>query len=126
MMNKIESLKSSLREKTNEYQNSVLAASPEEIKNLTQKIFEEEVKYNSLKASHDQLTKYLRDYTNRFDSLPERSIDLARLERQRLVDEKIYMLLEEKYQEALVNEQSTIGTALILNSARIPDEPDFT
>lgn len=120
---KIATLKSALLEKTTEYQNTVLAASPEEIKRLTQMIFEEEVKYNSLKASHDQLNKYLKDYVNRFDKLPERSIDLARLERQRLADEKLYMLLEEKYQEALINEQATSGSVLILNAARIPEGP---
>ena len=120
---KIETLKASLSNKTEEYQSTILAASPQEIKNLTQRIFEEEVKYNSLKASHDQLKIYLKQYTDRFDRLPERSIDLARLERQRLADEKLYLLLEEKYQEALINEQATSGSVLILNSARIPGSP---
>ncbi len=37
--------------------------------------------------------------------------------------EKLYLLLEEKYQEALINEQSTTGSVLVLNQARVPKEP---
>ncbi len=37
--------------------------------------------------------------------------------------EKLYLLLEEKYQEALINEQSTTGSVLVLNFARTPKVP---
>jgi polysaccharide biosynthesis transport protein len=121
--NKIISLNNTLSKNYNDYENTVIGASPQEIKILTQKIFEEEVKYNALNASHVQLKLYLDDYTTKFDKLPEKSIDLARLERQRLGDEKLYTLIEEKYQEALINEQATSGNILILNSASIPESP---
>lgn len=120
---KLKSLKAKLKKSTEEYQASILAASPEEIKDLTQKIFEEEVKYNALVASNKKLTEHLQKYEKRFDALPERTIDLARLERERLSFEKLYITLEEKYQEALINEQSTSGNVLILNAASIPDVP---
>ena len=120
---KLRSLKEKLKKSTEEYQASILAASPEEIKDLTQKIFEEDVRYNALVASNKKLTEYLQKYEKRFDALPERTIDLARLERERLSFEKLYITLEEKYQEALINEQSTSGNVLILNSASIPDVP---
>lgn len=121
--NKISALKNKLRERTDIYQSSILSASPEEIKTLSQQIFEHEVKYNSLLASQNQMKSHLNTYERRFDALPERSIDLARLERQRLGNEKIYILLEEKYQEALVNEQSIDGNVLILNHAEVPEMP---
>jgi len=120
---KIKSLKAKLKKSTGEYQASILAASPEEIKDLTQKIFEEEVKYNALTASDKKLTEHLQKYEKKFDALPERTIDLARLERERLSFEKLYITLEEKYQEALINEQSTSGNVLVLNTAEIPDLP---
>lgn len=121
--NKIASLKAKLKESTDAYQSSILSASPEEIKILTQQIFEQEVRYNSLLASNKALKINLATYEKRFDALPERSIDLARLERQRMGNEKIYLLLEEKYQEALVNEQSIDGNVLILNYAEMPQIP---
>ncbi|MBK7978856.1 MAG: hypothetical protein IPK06_02355 [Ignavibacteriae bacterium] len=40
-----------------------------------------------------------------------------------MANEKLYLLLEEKYQEALINRQSTTGSVLVLNFARTPKEP---
>ncbi|MCB0752647.1 MAG: hypothetical protein KDC52_14340, partial [Ignavibacteriae bacterium] len=120
---KLVELRARLKENVDEYRLSVLAASPEEIKELTQKIFEEEVKYNGLSASNNKLTNFLKGYEKRFDSLPERTIGLARLEREQKAYEKLYLLLEEKYQEALINEQSTTGSVLVLNFARTPKAP---
>lgn len=120
---KLTDLKSKLKKSVDEYQSSILAASPEEIKTLTQKIFEEQVKYQSLSASHTQLKEFFRTYEKRFDSLPERTIDLARLKREQMAYEKLYLLLEEKYQGALINEQSTTGNVLQLNYARVPNRP---
>ena len=121
--NEIRNLKEKLNKRTEEYRNSILNASPEEIRGLSQQIFEEDVKYKSLSASYDQVVKQLKTYEKRFDKLPKASIGLARLERARLAAEKIYTQLEEKYQEALLNEQATTGNVLILSYARIPDKP---
>ena len=121
--NKLSILRNKVKQSYQEYQTSILATSPEEIKILTQQIFENEVKYKSLLASYQKLTSYIKDYEKRFDKLPERTIDLARLERERIGSEKLYLLLEEKYQEALINEQSIDGNVLILNTAEIPGVP---
>ncbi len=120
---KLVELKSKLSKSVSEYQSSILGSSPEEIKLLTQQIFEEQVKFQGLDASYKKLQGFLNGYEKRFDSLPERTIDLARLEREKMAYEKLYLLLEEKYQEALINEQSTTGSVLVLNYARIPKEP---
>lgn len=48
---------------------------------------------------------------------------MARLERNREALEKLYTLLEEKYQEALINEQSQPGNVLIIDNATKPDLP---
>ena len=121
--NKLSELRNKLNRSVKEYQTSILAASPEEIKLLTQQIFEEQVKFQGLQASYNKLNGFLRGYERRFESLPERTIDLARLEREKMAYEKLYLLLEEKYQEALINEQSTTGSVLVLNNARVPKEP---
>ncbi|PID59011.1 MAG: hypothetical protein CR986_07350 [Ignavibacteriae bacterium] len=120
---KLAELKNKLSKNVKSYQSSVLAASPEEIKTLTQQIFEEQVKAQALQASHDKLKGFLAGYEKRFNSLPQRTIDLARYEREKLAYEKLYSLLEEKYQEALINEQSTTGSVLIMNYARVPKVP---
>jgi len=119
----IQNLKEKLNKRTEQYRNSILTASPEEIRGLSRQIFEEDVKHKSLSASYDQVVKQLKTYEKRFDKLPKASIGLARLERSRLAAEKIYTQLEEKYQEALLNEQATTGNVLILSTAREPDKP---
>ena len=120
---KIDELKAKLKRNTESYRASILAASPEEIKTLSAQIFEEEIKYNSLKASYNRLKSFIKNYEKKLDALPEKTIDLARLQRERMALEKLYLLLEEKYQEALINEQSTTGNVLILNHARPPRKP---
>ncbi|MFZ1290126.1 MAG: polysaccharide biosynthesis tyrosine autokinase [Melioribacteraceae bacterium] len=120
---KLADLKKKLKESMQEYKATILAASPEEIKTLTQKIFEEQVKYQAHEASFNKLKGFLNGYENRFESLPEKTIGLARLQREQMANEKLYLLLEEKYQEALINEQSTTGSVLVLNFARTPKEP---
>jgi len=120
---KLKDLKGKLKDKIDEYQAYLLAATPEEIKTLTQKIFEEQVKYEALSASYSKLKSFVKTYEHKFDSLPQRTIGLARLTREVKSFEKLYVLLEQKYQEALINEQSTTGNVLILNLARVPKEP---
>ena len=120
---KLKEIKGKLKERIDEYQASLLAATPEEIKTITQKIFEEQVKYEAMSASYSRLREFIKKYENKFESLPQRTIGLARLTRQVRSYEKLYILLEEKYQEALINEQSTTGNVLVLNYARIPKEP---
>ncbi|PJC57880.1 MAG: hypothetical protein CO025_11120, partial [Ignavibacteria bacterium CG_4_9_14_0_2_um_filter_37_13] len=51
------------------------------------------------------------------------AIEYARLQRGRESLEKLYILVEEKYQEAVINEQSQPGNVLIIDVARRPDKP---
>lgn len=98
----------------------IFASSPEEIRLLSQKLFEEEVKYQSVRASYTELNKIVNDYERKFNQLPNRIIDLARLQREQSAFEKLYLLVEQKYQESVINEQSTPGNVLIVDQARIP------
>jgi tyrosine-protein kinase Etk/Wzc len=120
---KINELKKKLNESIEKYQEIILSSSPEEIKQLIQRVFEEEIKYQSLSSSYNQLGQVLSSYEEKFSNLPGRTLDLARLERERAVFEKLYLILEEKYQEALLNEQSIPGNVMIMNKAYPPNFP---
>ena len=119
----INDLKDKLKKSVNEYQSMILSSSPEEVKELTQKAFEEEVKYQSLIASSNQMSNVIDSYEQRFNQLPTKSLELARLERRRQATEKLYSIIEEKYQEAQLNEQSIPSNVLIMNNARAPRDP---
>jgi tyrosine-protein kinase Etk/Wzc len=121
--NRINELQSRVDEKLNVYKAGIFASSPEEIKQLTQKVLEETVKYQSLLSSSKELEEIVSDYEKKFNELPKRSIDLARLQREKSAYEKLYLLVEEKYQEALINEQSTPGNVQIVDKARISELP---
>ena len=122
--NRIDDLKDKLNKSIAKYQSMILSSSPEEIKDLTQKVFETEVKYQAQLSSYNQLGQIISSYEGKFNNLPGRTLDLARLERERSVYEKLYLALEEKYQEALINEQSMPGNVFIMNYAIPPTDPN--
>ncbi len=120
---KINELKAKLDKKISVFKQSIFASSPEEVKGFTQKLIEEEVKYQGLKASASELQNLLNKLERQFNELPSSSIEIARLERERLANEKLFLLVEEKYQEAQINEQATPGNVLIIDEARRATEP---
>ena len=120
---KIADLKSKLDDKMKVIKAGILASSPEEVKDLSQKIVEEEIKNQALQITVTELGKIVSNYEAKFNQLPKTTIELARLQRNREALEKLYTLVEEKYQEALINEQSQPGNVLIIDNARKPDFP---
>jgi tyrosine-protein kinase Etk/Wzc len=120
---KIKDLKDKLDEKVKVLKAGILASSPEEVKGLSQRIIEEEIKNRSLRTSINGLTEIVNRYEERFNRLPKTSLDLARFQRNRESLEKLYTLVEERYQEAVINEQSQPGNVLIIDNARVPDNP---
>ncbi|MBI9070049.1 MAG: polysaccharide biosynthesis tyrosine autokinase [Melioribacteraceae bacterium] len=119
----IEALTEELNSKYDEFKSVIYTSSPAEIKQLTNKIFETEVKYQSQKASFVQLNLVIKGYEGEFNQMPRRTLELARLEREKMSYEKLYLLIENKYQQALIDEQSISGNVLIMNKARIPRAP---
>ena len=120
---KIDNLTNKLNKNIEEYRGLILSASPEDMKGISEKILEQEVVYSSLRASYDQTRNIVSQYESEFNRLPARTLDLARLEREKSAAESMYQILEQKYQEALINEQSTIGNVLIMNTAEVPVRP---
>ena len=120
---KISELRSKLNDRVEEIKAGIFASSPEEVKELSQKIIEEEIKNQSLKISVVELESVVKNYEREFNKLPKTAIELARYQRNRESLEKLYTLVEEKYQEALINEQSQPGNVLIIDNARRPNTP---
>ncbi len=121
--NKIKELKNKLDEKILILKSGIFASSPEEVRRLSQKIIEEEVKNQTLKSTVNSLNAILKKYEERFNKLPKTTIEFARFQRTRESTEKLFTLIEEKYQEALINEESQPGNVLIIDDARIPNSP---
>jgi tyrosine-protein kinase Etk/Wzc len=120
---RIKELKDKRDNKLQVFKAGLMASSSDELKLLLQKVLDTEVKYHALSASYSELKTIVADYEGRFNALPKRTIDLACLEREKGESEKLYLLIQEKYQEAMINEQSTPGNVLIIDPARIPLDP---
>ena len=65
----------------------------------------------------------ITDYERQFNQIPQKSIDLARLQRARLSNEKLYLLVEEKFNEAAITETSEFGYVTIMDHAVVPKKP---
>jgi len=120
---KIRDLKNKLNSKVEEIKSGIFASSPAEVKELSQKVIEEEVRNQALKISVSELELIVKRYEDKFNRLPKTAIEFARYQGSRESLEKLYTLVEEKYQEALINEQSQPGNVLIIDNARRPSTP---
>ena len=114
---KISPLKKQLEERTEVFKSGVYASTPEEKKTLASRFLDLNVEVLSSKTKLSSLGKLLGKYDKEFTKLPPQFIELARLQRAKQSAEKLYITLEEKYQEALVNERSQLGNVNIVDEA---------
>lgn len=121
--NQIADLRKKLDEKISIFKAGIFASSPEEIKLLTNQIITEELKNQSLKLSLKEYESILKKYEARFNLLPKSQIELAKLQRISESYEKLYLLVEEKFQEAIINEQSQPGNVIIVDQGRVSNSP---
>ena len=124
----IVSLKEKLQSRTSEFLKSLVPSLPGEgsgafLAQTRQKIIEQQIELEGLSARERALSSVIADYENQFDRIPQKSMDLAKLQRSRLSSEKLYLLIEEKYNEAAITEKSEFGYVDIIDPAPVPLKP---
>lgn len=128
----IDSMKATLVERSKTYiQSSIdnysVVGSGSEDKNYISELSSEvqrlQTKLESLELTKKVLYENLLKYESRMNALPSQTIELAKLQRERLFNEKLYLKIGEKYEEALLAERSSFGKVNILDKADIPSEP---
>lgn len=112
---KINSLQKQLDSQIEIFKKGILSDTPEEEKSLYSNLVEAKIGSRVLSSKLGSLNGILNYYDRRFDELPAQSTELAKLERVRNSTEKLYLILEEKYQEATINERSRLGNVSILD-----------
>lgn len=120
---KIKSMNALLDERLVAMNAGLYAMTPEYRRELVTEIVKAGIERNSYKVKDDIVSRLLNTYERTFEQLPSQIIEFARLERAKLASEKIYMLLEEKYQEALINQNARIGNVNIIDPAFRPVLP---
>lgn len=91
--------------------------------NLLGDILNLEIEIQSLSAKAEGLQGIVDRYTERMNRLPEKSLQLARLERSTEVGENIFLMLKEKHEEARIKEAGQIGNVRIIDKAVPPESP---
>ena len=71
---------------------------------------------------HDSLDPE-RQHDKALNALPEKSLKLARLQREATLNNSIYMMLREKYEENKIAEAGQIGSVRIVDRAKPPKYP---
>jgi capsular exopolysaccharide synthesis family protein len=127
----IDALRSKLRVRTEQSLKTILPAKEgggergpaDYLGRIKQKMLETQIEIQSLQAKSKALSEPLRDYETQFEHIPAKSIHFARLQRDRQTVEKLYLLLEEKYNQASLQEESEFGFVDLLDPAVVPKEP---
>lgn len=92
------------------------------IRTLKQLLLESRIQLEGLLTQQKTVASVIKGYEGRFQKIPRQSIDFARLQRERLSAERLYTLVEEKYNESTITEKSEFGHVDIIEEP----EPSYT
>lgn len=90
---------------------------------LVERILDLEVETRTLTARVDGFKQIIAEDNAELDKLPRKALELARLERDKQVNEQILVMLMEKYEEARIKEAGQLGDASVVDRAEEPQEP---
>ncbi len=90
---------------------------------LIDNILEKEITQKSLDAKTRAYQEVIGEYYNRLETLPDKNLELARLERDVQLNDKVYSLLREEYEEAKIREATQTQNIHIIDRAIPPTNP---
>jgi capsular exopolysaccharide synthesis family protein len=82
-----------------------------------------ETENKSLNAKSEALAKIVGQFNRELNKLPAKSLRLAQLKREEEVNNKIYIMMREKYEENRIAEAGQIGSVRIVDTAKSPRDP---
>lgn len=124
---KLESLRGKLQNQIEILKTGIEAVTPAEKKSLNADIFKSTLEINEMKLKNNAYQQLIKQAQADLTNLPEKMGELVRLERDKSSAEKLYLMLEQKFQEATINERARVGNASILDLGldnNLPVAPD--
>jgi len=91
--------------------------------NLLTRIVQANIELEMARAKVDGLEQTKEMYNQRLIAIPNTELELARLTRNLMLDEKIHSMMMEKYEDAKIAEQAKIGNIRIIDYAERPTVP---
>jgi capsular exopolysaccharide synthesis family protein len=90
---------------------------------LFDNILKTEVEIKALTAKAEALRDVIENIDYELEQLPEKTLVLARLTRDRELNENLYLLLNEKYEDARISEAGKAAGVEIIDTAKPPEFP---
>ncbi len=90
---------------------------------LRQKIFEEEINLQALRAQLAAINQARSEIEQRLASIPEQSLGMERIKREKEGLEKIYLQLNDEYNKKVLEEQSVFSNVRIIDPAQPDRKP---
>jgi tyrosine-protein kinase Etk/Wzc len=90
---------------------------------LIERLANVESEYEIVSSKLVGLRETVQYYQEEMDRLPDQELELSKLTRDKLFNEKIHTIITEKYEDAKIAEISQIGNVRILEVAGVPDKP---
>jgi len=90
---------------------------------LIERKIELESNIQSLIPRINALRGIVKEYNELLEAVPSKSLTLARLERTAKLDEKITLMMKEKFEESRITEVGQLGNVRIIDPARPPLAP---
>jgi tyrosine-protein kinase Etk/Wzc len=125
IQSQVEKTKTKMKEETSKLISRDLAPENPLVysQDLIDRILSLQIEVSSLNAKAQALGNVVKTYETKLQSLPEKSLRLARLERAAKVNENIYLMMREKYEEARITEAGQIGMVRVIDRAKEPQYP---
>ena len=120
---RISELKEKLSSTINGIKAGAFSGNPDQVRDLAQRLVEEEINNSTLTVRLQQLEAATSKYEGSLRRLPKTSTELSQYQRNRESLQQIFLVVNEKYQEAMINELSQTGSAFIVSPGIIPDGP---
>ena len=118
-------VKTSLKAETNKLSASEMKSADPlgTMQQIFERIIDLEVENKALRAARDAQGRVVADFEARLRQLPEAGREYVRYTRDVEINEKLYRLLMEKYQENQAVAAGMIGNVRLLDSAEVPGRP---
>lgn len=131
---KNDSIKKEIEESINRFKASMLEAEDEDIikkfyqddpvrQRLLLDYVREKVELATMTVKIEAIKKGLEERKSELDQIPDKQLLLARLERDRAINEDTYQMLREKYEETRLEKESEVGSLQIIEPASLPKNP---
>ncbi|MBS4034538.1 MAG: polysaccharide biosynthesis tyrosine autokinase [Ignavibacterium sp.] len=120
---RIEDLKNKLNSAISSIKAEGFSGNPEQVRELARRTIDEEIRNSTLSVRLEQLEAATANYEQQLKRLPKTSTTLSQYQRERESIQQLYLLINDRYQEAMINELSQSGNVVIIDTARVPGAP---